>query len=242
MYLKVRDKLETIVLCWVVLLVTTTAGFIGATVLADETMNVRDAFNLFMQWLAAVGTVGATVTALWFGLRSRIDQDKREYAAAVLVAAGIAPLLTLALDELRDIGTTLAFTDEPEEDGVRTLNNTVWDQQEQLFEQIAEVISAPVFDHGVETSTQLLPISILAAQRFYAGRSLLRHLKRQTFKAGSISQEWTMIGTKKRHQMLKELEEQLGLAEHYLTLAQRDFARATAAANTEPTAEELYGD
>lgn len=205
-------------------------------------MNVRDAFNLFMQWLAAVGTVGATVTALWFGLRSRIDQDKREYAAAVLVAAGITPLLALALDALRDIGTTLDFTDEPAEDGVRTLNNIVWNEQEQLFDQIAEVTSAPVFDHGVETSTQLLPISILAAQRFYAGRSMLRHLQRQTFKAGSLSQEWTTIGTKERHRMLKELRHQLSLAEHYLTLAHRDFARAIAASDTEPTPEELYGE
>lgn len=201
-------------------------------------MNVRDAFNLIMQWLAAVGTVGATVTALWLGLSSKIEQARREHAAAILVAAGIAPLLDAAIHELRSISFALDFGDlKLGED-----YEIIWDEFDSILRSLGQVINSPVFDHGVETCSKLLPISARAAQQFYAGRSLLRQVQRQLIKTESKGGYFISLNDQQQCEYVNELGTLLSSALDYLTSANSVFMSATGLAESAPTASDLFGE
>lgn len=194
------------------------------------------AFDRLVQVVSAFGTLAAVGVALWLGLKTSKEAQKRDYDAAVILAAGMVDLLEQGIDRLSRSIATVAFTSED-------AGATDDERDSELDFQLATLksaLNAPLFDHGFETLSKLAPLPGACAVRIYKARSMLRVLSHE-INHFDQARAWSGMSTLQKKESLLAWTSRAWKAVRSFQTVVGILHKVASDAGAEPTSEEIYG-
>lgn len=177
-------------------------------------------------WVGSIGTVGTLIGTVWLATSESRRRRFEELARAHIVAAALAPRISLLRSELEGIEFSLAFPDE--ETGLRELPSV-------------EASNFLASNYTAATSDELLVLTALrgnwASQLAYAQsqRSIVQHLIQNYIENYDDGQ------SPLDNQTAAEWENMICGLRHRFQAVERRFVSIARVHAREPDGEELYG-
>lgn len=123
----------------------------------------------------AVGTCGATLVALWLGLRARFEARQDAWLRAVLTAARTHPSLCNATEKLREAALMSGFRAEGMQDGVY-----LQIAQGQSVAALQAMLNQPALNIPVDSLILLAPLPRGTSTRLARAMGLLSEVRRSS--------------------------------------------------------------
>lgn len=145
-------------------------------------LGFKDALEVIVSAVSAAGTIGAVVVALRLADRQSRDSTKRDYDAAVILAAGAVDLIEPAVKRLNLAVAHALLGDMSKPTCLRA-------DYDQAALQLRAALASNAWDYGFETISKLAPLPGNCAVRLYKGRSKIKAI-RQDIEHSRSSGTW----------------------------------------------------
>lgn len=192
------------------------------------------AWGSLADWFAAVGTISATVTAIYFGMRSMREGNRDRHIRAGLAAAKVAGLIEPAVNALGHPVAEWVFRDlvlPPQE-------KKTW--QDGLFAFLAAQLKGPAFTMTFELLEALIPLPGHAAHRIARAMGQLEAVA-QELRTAEETNVWHTAELQRRDHMLGGWIAIVTDAQGFLQVAREECLRAADLMAPRPTGQEIYG-
>lgn len=196
-------------------------------------LKFKDALEIIISALSAAGTIGAVFVALRLGDKQSRDSTRRDYDAAVILAAGAVDLIEPAVRRLNMAVAHVQLGPMSQTMCSRT-------EHERAVHLLRAALASNAWDYGFETISKLAPLPGNCAVRLYKGRSKIKAI-RQDIEHSRSSGTWKHATDAHRVSLARNWASQALDAVNLVESVLGHMRRIANEAGCELTNEELYG-
>ena len=188
-------------------------------------------------WLTAIGTVGAVIVALWFGVSANRRANREDLLRARLYAAGMVNRLEQACDVVGNCAATCVFGAQPVNQNQLLLPQN----HGHLIGKLQKMLRERRFEPSMEALVCMAALPNNCASRIASAFDLVKKIESEVLGYEVLNFAMSPDGIQSTTTLLKTWGSGFGRAMTLLTVAIAECKRAADVAAVEPSGEELNG-